>query len=305
MTPEKLEMRRLGIGGSDIGAICGLSPWKSPLAVYLEKRGLAHVAENEWQAMGRAFEPAIIAEYERRTGLKVTTGIAQMEDAEREWKIGNPDGIVGNVRGVEAKNVRWADGQWGDEGTDAIPQTYIAQCHWYLSIVKPREMLWDVAVVFGGCDFCIYRVTFNPRLSVVLTDVGKRFWYENVLPAVPPPPEPRDAENLAKLFPESRKHVLNADGELNRVGMRLAEIRALLRDLEAERDACENRLKVAIGGDDELRGDGWGATWRTRRDSQMFDAAAAIAAGVIPPEVVEKFTKPRSGGRPFIFKEAK
>lgn len=304
MTPEKLAARRLGIGGSDIGAIAGLSPWKSPLTVYLEKRGLVETTENEWQAMGRVFEPAIIAEYERRTGFKVRTGIAQMVDAEREWKIGNPDGIVvGDVRGVEAKNVRWADGQWGDEGTDAIPQTYIAQCHWYMGIAKPKE--WDVAVVFGGCDFCVYRVPFNPRLSVVLTDIGKRFWYDNVQSALPPPPEPRDGENIAKLFPASRKNVLNADGELNRVGMRLAEIRAMLADLEAERDACENRIKLAIGGDDEMRGSGWGATWRTRRDSQMFDAAAAIAAGVIPPDVVEKFTKPRSGGRPFLFKEGK
>ena len=40
MTREQwLEERRKGIGGSDAAAIAGLSPWKSPVAVWLEKTG--------------------------------------------------------------------------------------------------------------------------------------------------------------------------------------------------------------------------------------------------------------------------
>ncbi|MDY0364217.1 MAG: YqaJ viral recombinase family protein, partial [Bacilli bacterium] len=34
-----IEERRRGLGGSDIGAILGLSPWKSAFQVYQEKRG--------------------------------------------------------------------------------------------------------------------------------------------------------------------------------------------------------------------------------------------------------------------------
>mgnify|MGYP003353102479 CR=1 FL=1 len=36
-TPEQLEKRRLGIGGSDVAAICGLNPYKTALDVYFEK----------------------------------------------------------------------------------------------------------------------------------------------------------------------------------------------------------------------------------------------------------------------------
>ena len=34
-----LEARKAGIGGSDIGAIMGLSKWKSPVDVWLDKTG--------------------------------------------------------------------------------------------------------------------------------------------------------------------------------------------------------------------------------------------------------------------------
>ena len=30
-----------GIGGSDVAAICGVSPWKTPLQIYLEKIGVS------------------------------------------------------------------------------------------------------------------------------------------------------------------------------------------------------------------------------------------------------------------------
>ena len=36
--PQYLEERRKGIGGSDIAAVLGLSPWKTAYQVYQEKR---------------------------------------------------------------------------------------------------------------------------------------------------------------------------------------------------------------------------------------------------------------------------
>jgi predicted phage-related endonuclease len=38
---EWLAARRLGIGGSDIGALLGASPWSTPLDVWADKTGQA------------------------------------------------------------------------------------------------------------------------------------------------------------------------------------------------------------------------------------------------------------------------
>ena len=35
---EWMDMRKSGIGGSDASAILGLSPWKSPMDIWLDKK---------------------------------------------------------------------------------------------------------------------------------------------------------------------------------------------------------------------------------------------------------------------------
>ena len=45
---EWLALRRKGIGGSDCAAACGLSRWKSPLQLYVEKTsGVKMEQDNE------------------------------------------------------------------------------------------------------------------------------------------------------------------------------------------------------------------------------------------------------------------
>ncbi len=51
LTPEQLEARKQGIGGSDAPVVAGLSPWKSPLTLYYEKSGAMPVSEDENEAM--------------------------------------------------------------------------------------------------------------------------------------------------------------------------------------------------------------------------------------------------------------
>ena len=48
-----LERRRSGIGGSDIAAIIGISPWKTPRDIYLAKKGLAEPGGEDPQVLGR------------------------------------------------------------------------------------------------------------------------------------------------------------------------------------------------------------------------------------------------------------
>ena len=38
LTAEQIELRKTGVGSSDIGAVAGLSPYASPLDVWLQNR---------------------------------------------------------------------------------------------------------------------------------------------------------------------------------------------------------------------------------------------------------------------------
>lgn len=43
-----LESRRTGIGGSDVAAVLGLNPWKTPLDVWNDKLGISEDKEMLW-----------------------------------------------------------------------------------------------------------------------------------------------------------------------------------------------------------------------------------------------------------------
>jgi putative phage-type endonuclease len=62
--------RPFGLGGSDVCAALGLSPYKTPLALWAEKLGLPGVAPAEGLALrvGQHLEPFIAQEYERVSG---------------------------------------------------------------------------------------------------------------------------------------------------------------------------------------------------------------------------------------------
>src|SRR4051812_37548397 len=61
-TPEWYEMRADKVGGSDLAAILGLSPWQSPFSLWHQKRGdtepdIQEKPQLEW---GTRLEPVIV-----------------------------------------------------------------------------------------------------------------------------------------------------------------------------------------------------------------------------------------------------
>ena len=71
---EWLETRRAGIGGSDVATIFNLNSWKSPIYLYMEKRGEIEpddLSDNEAIYWGNTLEDLIRKEFQKRNGWKV------------------------------------------------------------------------------------------------------------------------------------------------------------------------------------------------------------------------------------------
>ena len=67
-----LKQRQSGIGGSDIAAICGLNPFKTPLQVWQSKINPVVDEEiSEPAYWGTTLENVVAQEYAKRTGRKV------------------------------------------------------------------------------------------------------------------------------------------------------------------------------------------------------------------------------------------
>ena len=72
---EWLAYRRKGIGGSDVAALLGISPWRTARDLYFDKLNIVEVEDNEdnWVAleMGHLLESLVAKIFQHRTGYKV------------------------------------------------------------------------------------------------------------------------------------------------------------------------------------------------------------------------------------------
>jgi putative phage-type endonuclease len=145
-SPEWHEARK-GIGGSDIGALMGKSPWKSPFQLWAEKTGQLSddIEPSMPMKLGTAFEPAIrqLFQEENKDWLTVhETGTWQSK--ENSLLKANPDGII-----------EWKDGELGvleikftRQYWDDLPEQYNLQVQHYLQVLGLKRGL--VVAVAGG-----------------------------------------------------------------------------------------------------------------------------------------------------------
>ena len=299
LTAEQLEMRRHGLGGSDAGAVAGLSPWKSPVEVYLEKVGEAPPPEeNEAMYWGTVLEDTIARAYAERTGQKVQRRTQTLVHPRLPWMLANLDRvIVGDKRGpgvLEIKTAGRPDG-WGEPGTDEIPDYYMAQVAHYLAVTG---YAWArLAVLIGGRDFRVYDIPRDEELIEALIEIERRFWEGHVERRVPP--DPRDIKDIRALWPVDSGRVVQATEEIEDAVRELKRLKGEIKALSLLAEHHEKSIQAYMEDAAVLEGrDGEPiATWKTVT-SRRLDTKAVKAHA---PEIAEKFTKETTSRR-FLLK---
>lgn len=316
------------LGGSDMAGLLGLSPWATPLSIYarvvsaLEGRPLKD-EDSSPKRRGRHLEWAVMNLYEAETGYLVMRGPAS-EPLARPYQRMSLDAVAYTTtnaddrRVVEVKTAGLSEiRQWGETGTDAIPQGYLFQCTWYLGHALRTQMVdlptADVAALVAG-DLRVYHVPYDAELFAMLEATAERFWVDHVLPRRPPPvTEPlRDVDAVGSLYP---RHTGDAR-QLDSFG---AEEQHVIREyLLARNDRkraegieafWEAKTKMTLGTTPRLEGlpPDTGAkalTWRQSRARIYTDwgaVALELAEHVSGPEynhIVDKHTTTKDGARP-------
>lgn len=298
---EWLEKRRTGIGGSDVAAILGLNPWVTPLQVYQNKKGLWESEETPSMDWGTRLEPVIRQKYCDVTGNQVSFDLPIFEHPEHKFMHASIDGLVmeeGNPAIVlECKTAR-TDIGWGDPGTDQIPEYYQTQVQHYMTVLNVNRC--DVAVLIGGSDFRIYHVSNNPELAELLIEEEKDFWENHVLKDIPP--EPRTAEDLQMIFPQSNGNSLEVSDEqkdLLDAVKRYSQNRAQISQLEKTIQEDENLIKKVMGDNEILNLKGKKIfSWKSTKPTKKFDLNRFKKE---EPETYGKYMMPAQSSRRFCF----
>lgn len=326
-----LAERRAGLGGSDLGAILGLSQFRTPVQVWLEKTGREAGDDPGAQRnvrFGNYAEQFVADEYTRETGLRVQRYRTMLHHADAPI-LGNVDRLVippgakmaahrreiRTDRGLECKTASafavLDQGTWGESGTDQVPPAYLIQAATYMLLTGCAQ--WDLAVLFGNgardSDFRIYRLKRDPELEQMLVARATEWWTRHVVADVAP--ESTRQSDLDLLFPQSVECRVDADAALALAAQELADTRAERRAIEAAESALELRLKAAMADADTLAaGDRVLATWKSAKERRTTDwqtVARAIAAQAFDSTaqldaLVALHTSTTPGSRRFLLK---
>ena len=182
------------IGGSDIGAILGLSKFKTPLEVWMEKTGKeTKQLDSLPLRFGSFAEEFVASEYARATSSELLHDESIYIHPTHSFMSAHIDRfILGDGVGsppnriLECKTANpFARGEWGEPGTDQVPMSYLCQCIWYMAITGIEKC--DLAVLFGNSDFRIYEIARDPELEALVIEKALHFWNQYVLKDIPPP----------------------------------------------------------------------------------------------------------------------
>ena len=274
-----LEARKKGIGGSDAGAVLGISPWKTPLQVYMDKVGATGpIQDNDSMFWGRTLEPVIRQRYADVTNRKVVVPDTLITHPKFEFMIGNLDGITSDNRVLEIKTARSAEG-WGEPGSNEIPDSYMIQVQHYMLITAIPVA--DVAVLIGGSDFRIYEVPAEPELMELMIEKETGFWSRVINRD---PPEPITYQDmLLKYGRTSKESRVQADAVAMAAVARLKEIKAIAK----EEDELKTVIMAAFRESDTLMDNNKVlATWKAGNGSKRFNAKLFEAEN---PEFYKKY----------------
>jgi putative phage-type endonuclease len=303
LTTEQLLERKGGIGGSDAAGVCGVSKWKTPLKVYLDKTSeFVEQEENPLFERGHVLEPLVRGQFSLMTGKEVKIPKNMIKADKNPFMLANMDGYLPEEKTiVEIKTANYfTKGDWGEPFTDQIPNDYLIQVQHYLTVCKMLKVY--VVVLFGDekmfkmlmtlvkkcgvgevlkedlpLDIQIYEVRTHDVLSKRLIDIERSFWFDHVQKREAPAWDGID--DIKALFPQAQegKKIAATEDDFE-VIREIQEEERVLKEItkphEEKIELLKCKLQARIGDAEELV-DFEGkkvASWKNTARS-LFDAA--------------------------------
>ena len=300
---EWLDVRRQGIGGSDAAAALGLSPWKSPLELYLEKTGeepKVRTEASESMIWGRILEPVIREEFAKRTGYPVKPLRSMLQHPCYPFLLADLDGVLevpGKGNGVlEIKTASAYSASDWESGR--IPDHYMLQLQHYLAVSGLTFAV--ITVLTGGNRLTWHLVNADAELIENLIQLESDFW-QKVTRRIPPSVDASTAcsELLAKLYPVSCNPAplilpQEADGWIQEFLRAKTDADAA----EKRKRLAENRLKEVMGEHERAASPGGGqVVWKTVQSSRLDTARLKQDE----PAVLERYTTTVTSRRLSVF----
>lgn len=276
---EAQQRERTGyLGASDVAVIAGVSPWKTPFELYLEKIGeldpevRQSTSDRDRRERGHRLEDVALDWDAELRGLSIERIRRDVVHPRMPFVVVHPDARAKPWRStrklLEAKT---SARKW-----DEIPQHVEAQVQMQMAATGADVV--DVVVLGFDGPPTPWPVERNDELIGGLEELAAAFW-SRVERRDPPPLDGSRAAShwLDRLFREGPEQV--ADPSQADALVRLLDIRDEVKRLEAEDDAIVNALKFSMAGGSRMYARGVGKVVWTAPGERRTVAWKEVAAG--------------------------
>jgi len=294
------------IGGSDIGAILGLSRFKTPLEVWMEKTGKETKRLDSLPLRFGSFAEEFVArEYSRATGFELLHDESIYLHPQHAYMSAHMDRFVLEVgsssptRILECKTANpFSSVDWGEVGSDQVPMSYLCQCIWYMAITAIDKT--DLAVLFGNSDFRIYEIARDQALEELVIAKATTFWNEHVLKDIPPPAQSEaDCQTLFSKGDPAK--LVEAKAETLLLTKRLHTLNSEINVREEEISSIKQTIMSQMGEAELLTYQGRTlASWKAPKPSFRLDSKTLELEH---PEIASNYKIPVQNSRRLMVKQ--
>jgi len=239
------------IGGSDVAAVMGMSPYHTPVELWRLKTGRAKPDNSNAGAKrrGKILEPYVVqmvVDRLREEGYEVEVVARNKRyrdvdmpflscEIDSEFRIRHPAaGPEWSHINVDCKTAHgFSADQWGDEGTDEVPIHYASQFVFGTEITgRPRTL---VAALIGLDDVVLYWVEHDPVAGAAMRERCARFWHECIV--ADKAPDPVNFDDVKLLYPSDNGKHIEATAEVAALVRQLAQCRQQATQFKKDADA--------------------------------------------------------------------
>lgn len=301
-----LDLRKGGIGSSEVGTILGLNPYETPYQLWRKKKGLdAPTPENFAMRAGHYLEDAVSLFYQDETGneiIKSSAGDWLIVNNERPFLRVSPDRTCwkrGMARKHDNKGIVECKTTQKEIDGDSLPQHWFCQLQYQLGVA---ELNWGaIAWLTAGREFGYRDLTFDKDFYDWMIEEVTRFWVD----CIQGNNEPL-AINVEDVILKSPRHItgkmLDADEQIIAELAELKELREELAALDQRKKTIEETIKMTMGDAEALvipNTDNVLCTWKTGKDRTKFDEKRFAQEH---PDIYTQYTKTTPGSRTFLIK---
>lgn len=300
---EWLEVRKSGIGSSEVATIVGLNPWETPYQLWRRKRGLdAPKPENFAMKAGHYLEDAVSRFWADETGrqvIKRSAGDWIIRDNDRPYLQVSPDRTywLGESRANADKGILECKTTQMSIDADDLPKHWFCQVQYQLGVAGYTQ--GSLAWLCSGRQFGYADIALVPDFYEWLIDSVGRFWVDNIQGGKEP-----DAVDVKDVLLKYNRHTngksIEVSDEIFSAYTQLKDVRTELAALEERKEALESQIKLAFTDAEAITyGGDTIATWKAPKPSKKFDAKAFQTEH---PEQAEPYMITTQGARRFLLK---